>query len=149
MPSAHDRDPLNFCLNFQTACRCQPERLSKEEVDARMQYMPAPLAKALLPFQREGVRFGIQRGGRLLLADEMGVGKTVQAIALASCYQVRPDPSSTRGMCSTMSGCVDAIPCASFQEALLDNKMSASMPLLSVLLRAGPQIRNLPGRFGG
>ena len=24
----------------------------------------------------------------MLLADEMGVGKTVQAIALASCYQV-------------------------------------------------------------
>ena len=50
--------------------------------------MPATLAKALLPFQREGVRFGIQHGGRMLLADEMGVGKTVQAIALASCYQV-------------------------------------------------------------
>lgn len=52
--------------------------------------MPASLAKALLPFQMEGVRFGIQHGGRMLLADEMGVGKTVQAIALASCYQVLP-----------------------------------------------------------
>ena len=51
--------------------------------------MPASLAKALLPFQTEGVRFGIQHGGRMLLADEMGVGKTVQAIALASCYQVK------------------------------------------------------------
>ena len=49
--------------------------------------MPAPLSKALLPFQREGVRFGIAHRGRMLLADEMGVGKTVQAIALASCYQ--------------------------------------------------------------
>ncbi len=56
--------------------------------------MPAPLAKALLPFQREGVRFGVQRKGRLLLADEMGVGKTVQAIALASCYQVHSHPAS-------------------------------------------------------
>jgi hypothetical protein len=50
--------------------------------------MPAPLQRALLPFQREGVRFGLARGGRCLLADEMGVGKTVQAIALAACYQV-------------------------------------------------------------
>lgn len=58
-----------------------------------MQCMPTPLAKALLPFQREGVRCGVQRRGRLLLADEMGVGKTVQAIALASCYQVRPTRS--------------------------------------------------------
>ena len=57
-----------------------------------MQRMPAPLAQALLPFQREGVRFGVQRRGRLLLADEMGVGKTVQAIALASCYQVHLPP---------------------------------------------------------
>lgn len=51
--------------------------------------MPAALAAALLPFQREGVRFGLRRGGRVLIADEMGVGKTVQAVALASCYRVR------------------------------------------------------------
>lgn len=57
-----------------------------------MQCIPAPLAKAMLPFQREGVRFGVQHKGRLLLADEMGVGKTVQAIALASCYQVHSPP---------------------------------------------------------
>jgi SNF2 family DNA or RNA helicase len=35
----------------------------------------------------EGVRFGLRKGGRMLLADEMGVGKTVQAIALAACYR--------------------------------------------------------------
>jgi SNF2 family DNA or RNA helicase len=45
------------------------------------------LEAALLPFQREGVRFGLERGGRCLIADEMGVGKTVQAIALAACYR--------------------------------------------------------------
>lgn len=42
-----------------------------------------------MPFQSEGVRFGLERGGRVLIGDEMGVGKTVQAITLASCYQVR------------------------------------------------------------
>lgn len=88
--------------------------------------MPPSLERALLPFQREGVRYGLAHGGRCLIAvsrpaggaaerswapsasayscwpgwgpsaaalsaavqDEMGVGKTVQAIALASCYQV-------------------------------------------------------------
>jgi SNF2 family DNA or RNA helicase len=44
------------------------------------------LRDALLPFQREGVRIGLQRDGRMLLADEVGVGKTLQALALAAAY---------------------------------------------------------------
>lgn len=64
------------------------ERLSEEEVDRRYARMPASLAAALLPFQREGARYAIARRGRCLIADEMGVGKTLQAIAFASCYQV-------------------------------------------------------------
>ncbi|MEW5314170.1 MAG: hypothetical protein WDW38_005685 [Sanguina aurantia] len=48
--------------------------------------MPPSLAAALMPFQADGVRFGLERRGRVLIADEMGVGKTVQAMALASCY---------------------------------------------------------------
>lgn len=34
------------------------------------------------------MRYGLARKGRILLGDEMGVGKTVQALALAACYQV-------------------------------------------------------------
>jgi hypothetical protein len=64
-------------------------RAPPAEVAARLAAMPASLAAVLLPFQREGVRFGLERGGRCLIADEMGVGKTLQAIALASCYEVR------------------------------------------------------------
>ena len=41
------------------------------------------LQTALLPFQRDGVLFGLRRGGRVLIGDEMGVGKTLQGIALA------------------------------------------------------------------
>jgi hypothetical protein len=41
-----------------------------------------------MPFQRDGVQYGLARRGRVLIADEMGVGKTVQALALAACYQV-------------------------------------------------------------
>ena len=43
-------------------------------------------ATKLLPFQHAGVQFGLARGGRVLIADEMGVGKTFQAIALSLCY---------------------------------------------------------------
>lgn len=58
------------------------------EADSLYQRMPASLKAALLPFQQTGVKFGLTRRGRVLIADEMGVGKTVQALALASCYQV-------------------------------------------------------------
>jgi hypothetical protein len=48
---------------------------------------PQYLREVLLPFQQEGVRFGLHHGGRVLIADEMGVGKTLQAITLLMCYQ--------------------------------------------------------------
>lgn len=40
----------------------------------------------LLPYQREGVAFGLRRGGRILFGDEMGLGKTAQALVLMSQY---------------------------------------------------------------
>ncbi len=36
----------------------------------------------------QGVLFALRHHGRALIADEMGVGKTVQAIALMACYPV-------------------------------------------------------------
>ncbi|GAQ80644.1 SNF2 domain containing protein [Klebsormidium nitens] len=59
-----------------------------DEVDALMeQGLPSGLRKTLLPFQREGVRYSLRRGGRCLIADEMGVWKTIQGITIASCYR--------------------------------------------------------------
>ena len=49
--------------------------------------VPAPLAAALLPFQRAGVAYALARGGRALIGDEVGVGKTVQALAIAAAYR--------------------------------------------------------------
>ena len=48
--------------------------------------VPRSLREALLPFQERGVRFALERRGRCLIADEMGVGKTIQALAVASCF---------------------------------------------------------------
>lgn len=44
------------------------------------------LPQGLLPYQREGVEFGVSCGGRCLLGDEMGLGKTVQSLAIAAQY---------------------------------------------------------------
>ena len=41
----------------------------------------------ILPFQMEGIRFGISRSGRYLLADDMGLGKTLQALMVAYFYR--------------------------------------------------------------
>ena len=63
------------------------KRSSEEEVEQRFMSLPSRFRAALMPFQVEGVRYAIKRKGRCLLADEMGVGKTVQAIALSLCYK--------------------------------------------------------------
>ena len=41
-----------------------------------------------MPFQRDGVLYGLRHRGRVLIGDEMGIGKTVQAIAVACAYKV-------------------------------------------------------------
>lgn len=58
-----------------------PAAVNLSTVDAR-------LVQALLPFQREGVEFAIRRGGRVLLADDMGLGKSVQALCIAAYYRI-------------------------------------------------------------
>ncbi|KAL0335549.1 UNVERIFIED_CONTAM: DNA annealing helicase and endonuclease ZRANB3 [Sesamum radiatum] len=66
---------------------CRPEHLPDEKVDELISELPKTLVNALLPFQLDGVRFGLRRGGRCLIADEMGLGKTLQAIAIAGCFR--------------------------------------------------------------
>ncbi len=49
--------------------------------------VPERLLSSLYKFQLEGVIFGVKAYGRVLIADEMGIGKTLQAIALAWYYR--------------------------------------------------------------
>eukprot|EP00347_Sterkiella_histriomuscorum_P020832 403336296 len=49
--------------------------------------LPQNLRETLFQFQKDGVSFGIQRFGRFLLGDEMGVGKTVQALAVSCIFR--------------------------------------------------------------
>ena len=62
------------------------ESAAGSAVDGRFARVPRALREALHPFQERGVRFGLERNGRCLIADEMGVGKTIQALAIASCF---------------------------------------------------------------
>jgi len=41
----------------------------------------------LYKFQHEGIEFGIRKHGRLLIGDEMGVGKTIQALGIAYVFK--------------------------------------------------------------
>lgn len=47
-------------------------RASATEVAELLSHMPETLKKGLMPFQWEGVRFGLQRHTRCLIGDEMG-----------------------------------------------------------------------------
>ena len=45
------------------------------------------LVESLMPFQREGVCFGISKNGRCMIADDMGLGKTIQALGIAHYFR--------------------------------------------------------------
>lgn len=49
--------------------------------------LPPRLVKHLFPFQLDGVIFGAAHNGRVLIGDEMGIGKTVQALAISYLYK--------------------------------------------------------------
>ena len=51
------------------------------------QKLDLALQNTLMPFQREGVIYGLKKKGRVLIADEMGLGKTLQAISLSAVYR--------------------------------------------------------------
>ncbi|GLC46562.1 hypothetical protein PLESTM_001890200 [Pleodorina starrii] len=71
---------------LQTAAsRPNDERLY-EKLTRKPHEAEQSLDEKMMPFQREGVRYGLKVGGRVLVGDEMGLGKTVQACCLLKCY---------------------------------------------------------------
>jgi SNF2 family DNA or RNA helicase len=51
-----------------------------------VQDLPLVTYRKLLKYQKKGVDYAIKHYGRILLGDEMGVGKTLQAICIARVY---------------------------------------------------------------
>jgi len=62
-----------------------PRTLHLEDID--ITDIEPHLYENLMPFQKEGIQYGVSRKGRVLIADDMGLGKTVQALGLASYYR--------------------------------------------------------------
>ncbi|NWQ98802.1 ZRAB3 endonuclease, partial [Burhinus bistriatus] len=66
-----------------------------ENVDAKLSFLPERLRKKLLPFQEKGIIFALQRSGStdfyfsfsFLFFSQMGLGKTIQAIAISYYYK--------------------------------------------------------------
>lgn len=59
----------------------------QEEMKRRILSVPNKLRTALMPFQKIGVEACLNLQGRALLGDEPGLGKTIQALALACAYR--------------------------------------------------------------
>lgn len=57
------------------------------DVENPLSCLEKRLTEVLMPFQKVGIRFGIEKKGRCLIADEMGLGKTYQALGLADFYK--------------------------------------------------------------
>ena len=49
--------------------------------------MESKTLERLYDFQKQGIEFGLKHKGRVLIGDEMGVGKTIQALCLANIYR--------------------------------------------------------------
>ncbi|XP_066597490.1 SWI/SNF-related matrix-associated actin-dependent regulator of chromatin subfamily A-like protein 1 isoform X2 [Prorops nasuta] len=58
-----------------------------ENLDIDLSSIDPQLLKSLMPFQREGVCYGISKKGRCIIADDMGLGKTIQALGIAHYYK--------------------------------------------------------------
>lgn len=92
---AHSPKPKNASseksLSPQTAVksrgRAAGSSLSEADVETAMNALPSALATALMPFQREGVKYCILKQGRCMIGDDMGLGKTLQAIAICAVYK--------------------------------------------------------------
>lgn len=64
--------------------RVLPHSLAYEEIHPNV---TEQLRNVLKPHQWQGIRFVISRGGKALIGDEMGCGKTIQAIGVLQHYR--------------------------------------------------------------
>lgn len=88
-------DALDFILEMREADKRSSiaEGLSDAALDSL-------LTVKLFPYQKEGVRFAVEKG-RALIADEMGLGKTIQAIATAEVFRANSLVEEVMVVCPT------------------------------------------------
>ncbi|XP_076626647.1 SWI/SNF-related matrix-associated actin-dependent regulator of chromatin subfamily A-like protein 1 [Colletes latitarsis] len=61
--------------------------LDKTAANTDLSNIDPHLLNQLMPFQREGICYGISKGGRCMFADDMGLGKTIQALGIAHYFR--------------------------------------------------------------
>ena len=59
-----------------------PKEKQKSETE-----LPPYIKERLYDFQLKSIKFAVNNYGRILIGDEMGMGKTVQALAIAWLYK--------------------------------------------------------------
>ena len=64
-------DSLPSYCKSQAGCEGSATEEGKDDED-ELSRLPPGMQKQLMSFQADGVRFGLRRNGRLLIADEMG-----------------------------------------------------------------------------
>ncbi|EAR99255.2 SNF2 family amine-terminal protein (macronuclear) [Tetrahymena thermophila SB210] len=78
--------PIQKCLNFNIENQNKQIYYDQNDIKTPENDLPQSILKQLFNYQKEGIRFGMMNKCRILIADEMGVGKTIQAICLAFAY---------------------------------------------------------------
>lgn len=85
-PSSNEDVPKSVLAAFEPGAVAQ--RNAARNVNISLENnIPEKLMQSLFPFQVEGVKTAIARGGKILIGDEMGLGKSLQALAVASYYR--------------------------------------------------------------
>ena len=74
------RNPVPFTIkkNLKNLPASQIHDYASElKSEKSLENLPEAMQKKIYEFQKEGITFGISNFGRILLGDEMGVGKTL------------------------------------------------------------------------
>ncbi|KAL6439202.1 hypothetical protein ACFW04_003853 [Cataglyphis niger] len=77
------RIPQIILQIFKKSLKSEHEKILKQDLTK----IDKKLTDSLMPFQQDGICFGISKGGRCMIADDMGLGKTIQALGIAHYFQ--------------------------------------------------------------
>ncbi len=68
----------DFVLSLATQVQSGVALPTIDETQTSLSFLPKHMNDSLLPFQRQGIHFGVKScGGRIFFGDEMGLGKTI------------------------------------------------------------------------